>query len=80
MEIITFSTVNSKRRYIELVKNYVGVVTDDYKYQLYDFKNDNKLITEYQLKTTSDKIHAVINNENQLQIIVDDNLEKTIDL
>ena len=72
--------VNSKRVFIELVKDYVGVVTDDYKYQLYDFQNQNKLITEHQLSNAYNKFHGVINTNNQLEIYADDNLVKTIDL
>lgn len=72
--------VNSKRLFIELVKDYVGVLTDDYKYQLHDFRNGNKLITEYQLTNKPVKVHAVINSNNELEIYADDNLAKTIDL
>ena len=72
--------VNSKRVYIELVNNYVGVVTEDYVYRLFDFQKDSKPITEYQLQNNPTKFHAIINNSNQLEIYADDKLAKTIDL
>ena len=72
--------VNSGRIFIELVENYVGVVTSDYKYQLYDFQNKNKLIAEQQLQNSYTKFHAVINSSNKLEIYADDNLINTIDL
>ena len=72
--------VNSGRSFIELVENYVGVVTSDYKYQLYDFQNKNKLIAEQQLQNSYTKFHAVINSSNKLEIYADDNLINTIDL
>lgn len=72
--------VNSKRIFIELVKDYVGVVTEDYKYELYDFREGSKKIADYQLSKDAKKFHGIINNNGQLEIYVDDNLVKTIDL
>lgn len=72
--------VSAKRIFIELVKNYVGVVTDDYVYRLFDYKNGTKLIAEYRLQSNAKKIHAVINSSYQLEIYEDDVLVKTIDL
>lgn len=72
--------VSAKRIFIELVKNYVGVVTDDYVYRLFDYKNGTKLMAEYRLRTSAKKIHAVINSSYQLEIYEDDELVKTIDL
>ena len=72
--------VSAKRIYIELVKNYVGVVTDDYMYRLFDFKNETNLVAEFQLKNTVKKVHGVINSSYELEIYEDDNLVKTIAL
>lgn len=72
--------VSAKRIYIELVKNYVGVVTDDYMYRLFDFKNGTNLVAEFQLKNTVKKVHGVINSSYELEIYEDDNLVKTIAL
>ncbi|MBR5662596.1 MAG: hypothetical protein IKX00_02960 [Bacilli bacterium] len=72
--------VSGKRIFIELVKNFVGVVTEDHVYRLFDFKNGNKLVAEYRLNTSSTKFHAVVNSSYQLEIYEDDELVKTIDL
>ena len=72
--------VSGKRIYIELVKNYVGVVTEDHIYRLFDFKDKTKLVAEQQLQSSAKKFHAVINSSYQLEIYADDNLVKTIDL
>ena len=73
--------VNTKRIYIELVQGYVGVVTEDYIYRLFDFRHgETKQLAEYQLPSTTKKFHAVINTKNQLEIYADDNLSKAIDL
>lgn len=72
--------VNSNRLFIELVASYVGVVTDDYTYRLYDFQKSNNAILSYKLEKQSQNVHAIINNANRLEIYVDDTLEKTIDL
>ena len=72
--------VNTKRIFIELVSNYVGVVTEDYIYRLYDFQKGNAPIVAQKLSSEPKKIHAVINNQNQLEIYTDDSLAKSVDL
>ena len=72
--------VNSKRILIELVSGYVGVVTDDYIYRLYDFQHGNKVLIEYQLELSSTNIHAKITNSNKLELHANNTIVKTIDL
>lgn len=72
--------VNSKRIFIELVGKYVGVVTADYTYRLFDFQSGNKILAECQLDTSATKFHAIINNSNKLEVYANDTLVKTIDL
>ena len=72
--------VNSKRILIELVSNYVGVVTEDYMYRLYDFQNGNKVLLEEQLEKSSTNIYAKINGANKLEIYANNALVKTVDL
>lgn len=72
--------VNSKRLYIELIGEFVGVLTDGYEYRLYDFKSGNKLITSYQLEKDTKNVYGIINRNNQLEIYGNDKLLKTIDI
>lgn len=42
--------INSDRLFIELVGDYVGVITADYRYVIYDFRTAGKTIGDYQLE------------------------------
>ena len=66
--------------FIELVGDYVGVITDTYKYQLYDFSTaSTKLLAEVQIPNNSISARARING-NTIEIYDGDTVLKSIDL
>lgn len=71
---------NGKRLFIELVGDYVGVITNTYMYQLYDFSTSTtKLLTEVQVPNNSTTARARI-VDNKVEIYDGETVLKTIDL
>lgn len=71
--------INSKSLYIELIDKYVGVITSDYKYVVYDFSSNSKIVGEYQLDKGVSDARARVNG-SKLEIYRGTNVLKTIDL
>lgn len=71
---------NGKRLFIELVGDYVGVITNTYMYQLYDFSTaTTKLVAEVQVPDNSTTARARI-VDNKVEIYDGETVLKTIDL
>lgn len=71
--------INTERIFIELIGNYVGVITKDYTYKVYDFKNKTKLLGEVKLPDNDASARGRIKN-NKIEIYSGDKVLKTIDL
>ena len=71
--------VNSDRLFIELVGDYVGVITGDYKYIIYDFRENQKIIGDYQLDEGVSDARARISGR-KIEIYRANNVLKTITL
>ena len=71
--------VNSKRLFIELVGDYVGVITGDYKYIIYDFRENQKIIGDFQLDEGVSDARARISGR-KIEIYRANNVLKTINL
>ena len=71
--------INSKCLFIELINDYVGVITSDYKYVIYDFGNNSKIVGEYQLDNGVSDARARVNG-SKIEIYRGTNVLKTIDL
>jgi len=70
--------VNSKRLYIELVGDFVGVITDSYLYRIYDFRNGTVILGDYQITDQSLDIRARF-NDSKIEIYKGNQVLKTID-
>ena len=70
---------NGKRLFIELVGNYVGVITDEYEYQVYDFSVSTKLLGSVKLEENNTTARARV-VENKIEIYDGETILKTIDL
>lgn len=70
---------NGKRLFIELIDTYVGVITNKYEYQVFDFTTSTRLVGYVKLEegSTSARARKV---GNQIEIYDGDNVLKTIDL
>lgn len=71
--------INTGRLFIQLVGDYVGVITTDYVYCIYDFSTGSKIIGEYQLQHGQDNARARY-VDNKIEIYDDEKVLKTIDL
>lgn len=71
--------VNSDRLFIELVGDYVGVITGEYKYIIYDFRTAGKVIGDYQLDNGVTDARARINGKT-IEIYRANKVLKTINL
>lgn len=70
--------VNTKRLYIELVGDFVGVITDNHIYRVYDFRTGTVILGEYQINDGSLDIRSRINN-GKIEIYDKSGVLKTID-
>jgi len=70
--------VNTKRTYIELVGDFVGVITDNNIYRVYDFRTGTVILGEYQINDTTQEVRSRINNE-KIEIYDKSGVLKTID-
>ena len=70
---------NSKTQFIELVGDYVGIITEDFKYVVYDFRSGSKVVAEYQLEKGASDSRARI-KDNKIEIYRGATVLKTIDL
>lgn len=70
--------VNTKRTYIELVGDFVGVITDNNIYRVYDFRTGTVILGEYQINDATQEVRSRINN-GKIEIYDKSGVLKTID-
>lgn len=70
--------VNTRRTYIELVGDFVGVITDNNVYRVYDFRTGTVILGEYQIVDTTQEVRSRINN-GKIEIYNKTGVLKTID-
>ncbi|MBO4600614.1 MAG: hypothetical protein J5634_00005, partial [Bacilli bacterium] len=70
---------NGKRIFIELVGNYVGVITNNYEYQVFDFTYATRLLGSVKLDEGNTTTRSRI-VDNKIEIYDGDAVLKTIDL